>query len=646
MDNHKPAKFLSLSSKFSRFIVALLTWLVLVIMLWDIRHHAFNLTKAILLCGIVVFAAGLISHFTIRVLARPLHLLEQGITAVRQGKLEPIQTSATQDEIQHLGESFNRMIEDLSASQAEIQQHRELLEERIRQRTEDLEKATRTALASSQAKSEFLANMSHELRTPMNGLLGMLDVVLDSNLDAEQKEQLEIAQRSAYSLLALLNDILDLSKIEAGKMMIERIPFNVRGVLDDCVRSFQARASQKGITLHFEVAPGAPSDIMGDPLRIRQMAANLLSNAVKFTDRGWVSLRLSATTAAGGPAMEIEVSDTGAGIDSDKIATIFDKFTQADGSITRKYGGTGLGLAIIKRLAELQSGSVHVESKAGRGSTFTVKLPLETVTGTVATPDSGVAAAPVATELSAARLLLVEDNLVNQKVVMAILRKKGYRLEVAANGREALAKLEASVRSGQQYNLVLMDVQMPVLDGLETTRVIRRDSNWNDLPIIAMTAHAMNGDRERCIQAGMDSYISKPVQAIHLIATVEDYLTGRVQVQRSVPANEIERGLADRLLQDESGMANDLLRVFLQLAPERLQRIEAATGDADGATLASEAHKIAAAAEQLTSRKLRECAQRIERAAQRGEFQQIAPELEALRQEIRFLEELTAHARG
>lgn len=646
MDNRKQAKFHSLSSKFSRFIVALLTWLVLVIMLWDIRHHTFNFTKAILLCGIVVFAAGLISHFTIRVLARPLTLLEQGITAVRQGKLEPIQISSTQDEIQHLGESFNRMIEDLSASRKEIQQHSELLEERIRQRTEDLEKATRTALASSQAKSEFLANMSHELRTPMNGLLGMLDVVLDSRLDTEQKEQLEIAQRSAYSLLALLNDILDLSKIEAGKMMIERIPFNVRSVLDDCVRSFQARATQKGITLHFEVAPDAPSDVMGDPLRVRQMAANLLSNAVKFTDRGWVSLRLGATPAAGGPAMEIEVSDTGPGIDADKLATIFDKFTQADGSITRKYGGTGLGLAIIKRLAELQGGAVRVESKVGKGSTFAVKLPYEAVSGVVLSPESSVVAVPEAAELSAARLLLVEDNLVNQKVVMAILRKKGYQLEVASNGREALTKLETSARSGQEYDLVLMDVQMPVLDGLETTRVIRRNAHWNNLPIIAMTAHAMNGDRERCIQAGMDSYISKPVQATHLVATIEEFLLGRARVQRPAPANEIEQGLADRLMLDESGMANDLLRVFLQLAPERLERIEVATGDEDAATLAAEARKIAAAAEQLTSRKLEECAQRIERAAQRGEFEQIAPELEALRQEIRFLEEVTAHARG
>jgi signal transduction histidine kinase/CheY-like chemotaxis protein/HPt (histidine-containing phosphotransfer) domain-containing protein len=612
----------------------------MVMMLWDIRHHTFDLGKAVLLCTVVVFIAVVISRFTMRVLARPLALLQEGITSVRQGKFEPIQVSATRDEIQSLGESFNRMIEELSVSQEEIRQHGELLEERIRQRTEDLEKATRTALASSQAKSEFLANMSHELRTPMNGLLGMLDVVLDSKLEAEQKEHLEIAQRSAYSLLALLNDILDLSKVEAGKMMIERIPYNVRTVLEDCVKSFQARASQKGIPVLFEVDPMAPTDVMGDPLRIRQMAANLLSNAVKFTEHGWVSLRLSATQSAGAWTMHIAVSDTGPGIEPDKLTSIFEKFTQADGSITRKYGGTGLGLAIIKRLAEMQEGDVKVESAVGRGSKFTVSLPCERVEAPAASPEVSHPAIPADKEAPAmVRLLLVEDNLVNQKVVTAILRKKGYRIEVANDGREALAKLEGSA---QGYDVVLMDVQMPVMDGLETTRTIRRNSQWHHLPVIAMTAHAMNGDRERCLQAGMDSYISKPIQPAHLIATIEKHLAARMSGQRLIPAADIERGREDRLTQEHSGMVKDLLQVFLQLAPERMERLELAAGHADGSTLAAEARKIAAAAEQLASRRLGECAQRIERVAQSGDFGTIAQELETLRQEIRSLEALRA----
>ena len=645
MDDRKPANFRSLSSKLSRFTVALVTWVVVVIMVWDIRHHTFDVTKAILLCAVVAVTAGLISRFTIRLLARPLSLLQEGITAVRQGKFEPVQVSATRDEIQYLGESFNRMIEELTVSREEIRQHRELLEERIRQRTEDLEKAMRTALAASQAKSEFLANMSHELRTPMNGLLGMLDVVLDSNLNGEQKEQLEIAQRSAYSLLALLNDILDLSKIEAGKMMIERIPYDVRAVLEDCVKSFQARTLQKGIALHFELDPATPSNVMGDPLRVRQIAANLLSNAVKFTDRGWVSLRLSATfsadagSAAAGE-MHIEVSDTGPGIEADKLASIFEKFTQADGSITRKYGGTGLGLAIIKRLVEMQGGHVQVESKVGKGSKFTVSLPCEPVSASAAAPEASQPAIPLQPESHAVvRLLLVEDNVVNQKVVLAILRKKGYQLDVASNGREALAKLEISAEG---YDVVLMDVQMPVLDGLETTRVIRRNPRWSNLPIIAMTAHAMNGDRERCIQAGMDSYLSKPIQPAHLIATIEQHLAGRASARQAAPANEIERGLTDRLMREDSGMAQSLLHVFLQLAPERLERLEIAKGHADATKLAVEARKIAAAAEQLSSRGLGECAQRIERAAQIGDFSNIAEEIETLRHEIRSLEAMVA----
>ena len=325
MDPKKPATFNSLASKFSIFTAILLSWVVLVMALWDIREHTFTLAKGATLLAVVVLTAGLISRFTIRVLARPLTLLQEGITAVRPGKFETIQVSSTNDEIQSLGESFNRMILELAASHQEIRTHQDLLEERIRQRTQDLQKATRTAVAASQAKSEFLANISHELRTPMNGLLGMLDVVLDSSLDSEQKEQLEVAQRSAYSLLALLNDILDLSKIEACKMMIETIPYDLQTVLEDCVMSFQARAHQKKITLRFAVDPSTPRKVVGDPLRVRQIAANLLSNAVKFTDRGGVTLSVNAAVAAEGKVhVKIEVRDTGMGIEASKLLAIFE----------------------------------------------------------------------------------------------------------------------------------------------------------------------------------------------------------------------------------------------------------------------------------------------------------------------------------
>ena len=526
----RPSVLRSLASKFSIFTATLVFWVVATLLAYDLRQDTFDVGKGLLLCVVVILVSGTISRFTIRLLARPLKMLQAGITSVRNGRLEPIQVSRTGDEIEFLGESFNGMIEALAASRQEIREHQGLLERRIKERTEQLEEATRHAQAANQAKSEFLANVSHELRTPMNGIIGMLDIALEKHLPAEQVDELQTAQRCAFSLLSLLNDILDLSKIEAGKMTLEKLPFDIRTSALECVKEQQPQAARNGIELTVEVAPEVPARILGDPLRIRQILSNLIANAVKFTEHGSVNIRIDGQlTAAREFSMQIAVHDTGTGIPADRLLSVFDKFTQADGSVSRKYGGTGLGLAITQKLVEMHGGEIHVESELGQGSTFVVTFPCEVASGELPKQIPEHPEAPTAPVggSNPGRLLVVEDNPVNQKVVTAVLRKRGYAIELANDGQEAIAKLE----SGGDFDLVLMDVQMPGLDGLEATRLIRQDPRWTHLPIIAMTAHAMTGDKERCLEAGMNDYISKPVHPTHLLTTVQEYLANRSLVK-------------------------------------------------------------------------------------------------------------------
>ncbi len=521
----RPGALRSLASKFSVFTATLVFWVVATIMAYDLRQDTFDAGKGVLLFVIVILVSAAISRFTIRLLARPLSTLQSAITSVRNGKLERIQVTHTGDEIEFLAESFNGMIDALASSQKEVREHQELLEKRIKDRTEQVEQAMRSAQASNQAKSEFLANISHELRTPMNGVIGMLDIVLDSKLAPELVEQIQTAQSCAHSLLNLLNDILDLSKIEAGKMTLERIPVDIRALLEDCIKSHQPRAAQSGVELRCEVNPDVPSQIVGDPLRIRQILSNLVGNAVKFTDRGSVSVQLdSSVNEQRELTLQFIVQDSGTGIPPDKLLYIFDKFTQADGSVSRKYGGTGLGLAITRKLVELHHGEIHVESELGRGTTFFAAIKCGVAGESAPEPAPRSLPGPqILAHGAPARILVVEDNQVNQKVVTAVLRKRGYSIDLANDGQEALTKLE----NGGEFDLILMDVQMPGVDGLEATRLIRNNPRWNGLPIVAMTAHAMTGDKERCLAAGMNGYISKPVHPSHLLSTVDEYLFQR-----------------------------------------------------------------------------------------------------------------------
>jgi signal transduction histidine kinase/ligand-binding sensor domain-containing protein/CheY-like chemotaxis protein len=391
------------------------------------------------------------------------------------------------------------------------------LEEHVAQRTIELQ----TAL---QSKSEFLANMSHEIRTPMNGIVGMTELAIGLAKDKEVRGCLQSVQSSAESLMALLNDVLDLSRVEAGKLAIEEVAFDPRVLVHDVVRLFEASARRKGLTLRYEVQDEIPARIAGDPLRIRQILSNLIGNAVKFTHAG--SIETSVALEPSRPFLTFAVKDTGIGVPLDKQESIFGAFTQADASITRKYGGSGLGLAISSKLVALMKGTIEMESRPGHGATFQFSIPYR-----LPAADDGyfLQAPAVHNELSPMRILLAEDNIVNQKVARGLLEKQGHSVTVASSGMEAVA-----ISAQQPFDVILMDVQMPEMDGFEATRRIRARERGESLPIIAMTAHAMPGDRERCLAAGMDGYISKPIKLEAVLSEISTV----TQAQRLKPVTQ------------------------------------------------------------------------------------------------------------
>ena len=389
-----------------------------------------------------------------------------------------------------------------------------------------LESARRRAEAASRAKSDFLATMSHEIRTPMNGILGMAELLGDdAALSPAARNQVETIQRSGETLLAIINDILDFSKIEAGKLALERIPFDPALALNDLARLFSRYADRKGLTLTLHTDPELPRSLVGDGIRVRQVLLNLVSNAIKFTDRGTVSLTSDWTPGEPGRGrLRCSVRDTGIGIALEQVSKLFTAFEQADGSITRKYGGTGLGLTIVKRLLELMGGTIQVESTPGRGSLFQIEIPFETASEAALSSDSAAPSTVANLDIPAGtRILLVEDDAINQAVLTGMLKKIGITPAMAENGRKALEKLRET-----PFDLVFMDCQMPVLDGFSACRTWRREEaereNGSRVPVVALTAFAMEGDRERCLEAGMDDYLTKPVRSRQLRATLARWL--------------------------------------------------------------------------------------------------------------------------
>jgi signal transduction histidine kinase/ActR/RegA family two-component response regulator len=374
--------------------------------------------------------------------------------------------------------------------------------------------ATRSAVRANQTKDDFLANVSHEVRTPMNGVLGMADLLMNTPLSAEQREYTTTIAESARMQLLILNDILDSAKIEAGKLVLEAVPFSPSDLLKDLSRIFRPIALEKHLSLDLQISGILPA-VMGDPLRVRQILSNLVNNAIKFTQGGEVRIAASAEGGHGMTTLVFSVTDTGIGIEPEAQARIFDKFTQADCSTTRHFGGTGLGLSICRSLVELMAGSIRLESTPGAGSRFSFSVRFPVVDSGVKKPSSGRQAG----SLSATHpILIVEDNPINQRVATAMVRSLGLSCELASNGLEAVEKCLS-----RDYSAVLMDCQMPTMDGFEATRRIRA-SNRNSLPIIALTAATASRDRKLATDAGMDDFLSKPVQRLQIAEVLDRWL--------------------------------------------------------------------------------------------------------------------------
>ena len=518
------------------------------------------------------------------------------------------------------------------------------------------------AEALSAAKSDFLANMTHEVRTPLNGILGMTALALETKLENDQREYLELVKSSAEALLSLVNDVLDFSKYEAGKLGLDCVEFSLHLLVRDVLRPLALRASVSGLEFESVVDSQAPDRLIGDPLRIGQVLRNLAGNAVKFTHQGKVSVHVRAVSmAASQVTLCFSVADTGIGVPPDMQRVIFEPFMQADGSTTRKYGGTGLGLSISSGLVELMGGRIWLESEPNHGSTFHFTLPLGLPAQSgreepaMKEGAGNEIAAPAAAKRSL-RILVAEDNSVNQRLATRLLEREGHSVTIAGSGVQAIEAFESRRRDSAQFDLILMDVQMPGLDGLEATVRIRalEDGSGRHVPIVAMTAQAAESDRLRCLESGMDAYITKPVNVPELMKMIESVVPGGNSMNAdmtegsSVEAQlrQLDEAVALSRVGGDLDLLKEVVELFLDEYPSAMEKIRGAVASRNASALEQHAHSLKGSVSTFGANRAFEAAFRLEKQGRSGDLA-TAPEglaeleqaLEALHPELVSLRE-------